>query len=106
MGFDIKNISFMTDRGPLLSAVRFLYETKDMEITVKFCTEHIIRNSVSLQAKVHGLLQKSMIKVNRLLKSQGSNVNDFCQKSRVEFRPKKSICQKSRQKSMKNLFLP
>ena len=63
-------------------------------------------NSVSLQAKVHGLLQKSMIKVNRLLKSQGSKVLDFSQKSRVGFRPKKSIYQKSRQKSMKKLFLP
>jgi hypothetical protein len=48
MGFDIENIPFMTDKGPLLSAVRFLYKMKHMKISVKFCTEHIIRNIVKI----------------------------------------------------------
>ena len=51
MGFDIEKIPFMTDRGPLLSAVRYLYEFQHIEISVKFCTEHIIRNIV----KVHNI---------------------------------------------------
>ena len=38
----------MTDRDPLLSAVRFLYQTKEIEIPVKFYTEHVIRNIVSI----------------------------------------------------------
>ena len=48
MGWDIENIPFMTDRGHLLAAVRFIYETTNIVITVKFCTEHIIRNVVHL----------------------------------------------------------
>ena len=46
MGFGIENIPFMIDRGDLLSVVRFLYQTTNIAITVKFCTEHIIRNIV------------------------------------------------------------
>ena len=46
MGFDNENIPFMTDRGNLLSAIRFLYQATNIVITVKFCTEHIIRNIV------------------------------------------------------------
>ena len=47
MGFDIESIPFMTDRVNVLSAVQFLYQTTNIVITVKFCSEHIIRNIVN-----------------------------------------------------------
>ena len=44
IGFDIENVPFMSDRGHLLSAVRFLQPNTGLVISVKFCLEHIIRN--------------------------------------------------------------
>ena len=45
--FDIENIPFMSDRGHLLAAARFLYKVSNIAITIKFCLEHIIRNVIA-----------------------------------------------------------
>ena len=63
MGFDIEEIPFMTDRGPLLSAVRYLHEFYDIEITLKFCTEHIIRNIV----KVHNISKSDIPTLRKIV---------------------------------------
>ena len=44
MDMDIENIPFMTDRGHMIAAVRFLFKTTGMVISLKFCLEHLIRN--------------------------------------------------------------
>ena len=41
---DIENIPFMTDRGHMIAAVRFLFKTTGMVISLKFCLKHLIRN--------------------------------------------------------------
>ena len=48
VGLDIENIPFMTNKGHLLAAVRFIYQTTNIVITIKFCTEYIIHNIVHL----------------------------------------------------------
>ena len=47
IGMDIEQMPFMCDRGHLVSAVRFIYATSQMVVTLKFCIEHIIRNVVT-----------------------------------------------------------
>ena len=44
--FDIENVPFVSDRGHLLVAVRFLYKLSNIFITIKFCLEHILRNVI------------------------------------------------------------
>ena len=44
MDMDIENIPFMTDRGHMIAAVRFLFKTTGMVISLKFCLKHLIRN--------------------------------------------------------------
>ena len=46
IGFDIENVPFMSDRGHLLSAARLLHTVSGITISVKFCLEHIIRNTI------------------------------------------------------------
>ena len=36
----------MTERDHYFLAVRFIYNTKKMVVSIKFCTEHIIRNAI------------------------------------------------------------
>ena len=69
-GFDIENVPFMSDRGHLLAAGRLLNTVCGITISVKYCMEHIIRNTIG---KFH--IKKSAIPLLRKVISamQGSD---------------------------------
>ena len=47
IGFDIENVPFTSDRVHLLAAARMLKIVSRITISVKFCIEHIIRNTIA-----------------------------------------------------------
>ena len=47
IGFEFENVPFMSDRGHLLAAARMLLIVSGISISIKFCIEHIIRNTVA-----------------------------------------------------------
>ena len=69
-GFDIENVPFMSDRGHLLADGRLLNTVCGITISVKYCMEHIIRNTIG---KFH--IKKSAIPLLRKVISamQGSD---------------------------------
>ena len=79
MKFDIINVPFMSDRGHLIPAARYMERNFNVVISIKFCVEHIIRNVVQKFNIDKERLQELRTCVNKL--QEASTFEGFQQQS-------------------------